>query len=161
LRFGRLEKKVGSLEEKLKPVPSEGVRIDFDSFSDPEKLLFRRIWDIEEKYGFSPPPDVLVADMELLLKAGEIVCMRVTELFMVVLRGFLARGEVEEWFLKLHFYNFLEDLCECVSNVRKWSVQDREEFLRDMNEKGWKDTVYRIPRGFSEYDFGVNEEKKE
>lgn len=152
---------MGSLEEKLKPVPSEGVRIDFDSLSDPEKLLLRKVWEIEEKYGFSPPPDVLAANMELLLKAGEIVYMRVIELFMVVLREFLAEGEVEEWFLKLHFYNFLEDLCECVSNVRKWSVQDREEFLRDMNEKGWKDKVYRIPRGFNEYNFGVNEEKKE
>jgi len=31
----------------LKPVSSDVVRLDIDSFSEPEKQLFRKIWEIQ------------------------------------------------------------------------------------------------------------------
>jgi hypothetical protein len=145
---------------KLKPVSSEGVRLDFDSFTDPEKQLFRKVWEIYEKYGSSPPLDVLEANMEFILKALEIIYLRTLDLFMLVLREIIGNGEVEEWYLKLHLYNFLEDLSECINNVRKWSAEDREEFLRDMKQNGWQDKVYRIPRGSSGLN-GVTGEESE
>jgi hypothetical protein len=40
--------------------------------------------------------------------------------------------EVEQWFFKFHFDNFLERWIECQKNVSKWSQKDREDFLRDM-----------------------------
>jgi hypothetical protein len=147
--------------EKLRPVSSEGVRLDFESFSEPEKQLFRKVWEFQEKYGPCPPADALIANMEFINKACEIVYLRVIEMFMLVLRMLMANGDVEEWYLKLHLYNFLEDLSECINNVRKWSQQDREEFLRDMKEGGWENKVYRIPRGPDSLRSAGNEENEQ
>ena len=147
MKSWQLDRRVGALSEKLKPVASDVVRLDFDSFSEPEKQLFREIWKIQDKYGSSPPADVLDANADLIFKAREVVGWRVLELFMFVMKEMLGNDEVEEWFFKLHFYNFLEDLKDCLGNVRKWSEKDREEFLRDMKESGMIDKVFRIPRG--------------
>ncbi len=125
------------LSEKLKPVSSDVIRLDFDSFSEPEKQLFTKIWEIQTKYGDSPPAEVTEANKEFVFKASEVVAWRVTELFMFVMKELLRSDEVEEWYFKLHFYNFFADLSECLERVRKWSGKDREEFLRDMKENGW------------------------
>jgi hypothetical protein len=74
------------LSEKLKPVSSDGIRIDFDSFTEPEKQLFRKVWEIEQQYDSSPPADVLETNKESIFKAGEVVSWRVLELFMFVMR---------------------------------------------------------------------------
>jgi hypothetical protein len=141
---------VGDLSEKLEPVPSDVVRIDFDSFSESEKLLFRRIWEIQNEYGLSPPADVLEANRELIFKALEVYSWRVTQLFIFVMEGCLGKDEVEVWYFKLHFFNFFEDLKECLANVRKWSEKDRKEFLDDIKQSGMIEKVFRIPRGFNE-----------
>jgi hypothetical protein len=151
------------LSEKLKPVPSDVIRLDFDSFSEPEKQLFRKIWEIEEKYGSSSPPaDVAEANKELVFKAGEVIGWRVIQLFMFAMRQLLLEDEVEVWYFKLHFYNFFADLSDCLERVRKWSEKDREEFLRDMKEGGMLDKVFRIPRGVNEHNATADktEEKK-
>jgi hypothetical protein len=140
---------VDALSERLKAVPSDVVRLDFDSFCEPERQLFRRIWEIQDKYGSSPPADVLEANVELIFKAREVIGRRVMELFMFVVTELLGGDEVEEWFFKLHFYNFFEDLEECLGNVRRWSEKDRAEFLKDMKEHGMMNKVFRIPRDSS------------
>lgn len=150
MKSWRLNRRVGALSEKLKSVSSDVVRIDFDSFSEPEKQLFRRIWEIEEKYGSSPPADVIEANKEFIFKAREVVSRRVLELFMFVMGEVLGGDEIEVWYFKLHFYNFFEDLKDCLKNVRKWSEKDREEFLRDMKQNGMMNKVFRIPRGFND-----------
>jgi hypothetical protein len=101
---------VGALSEKLKPVQSDVIRIDFDSFTEPEKQLFNRIREIEAEYGSSPPADVIDANAELIFKAREIIGWRVIQLFMFVMKELLEQDEIEEWYFKLHFYNFFEDL---------------------------------------------------
>jgi len=123
------------LSEKLKPVSSDVIRIDFDSFSEPEKQLFRKIWEIEQEYGSSPSADVIEANKEFIFKAREIIGWRVIQLFMFVMKELLGHDEIEEWYFKLHFYNFFEDLKECLENVRRWTEKDREEFLCDMKQK--------------------------
>jgi hypothetical protein len=150
LKSWQLDRRVGDLSEKLKPVQSDIVTLDFDSFSEPEKQLFRKIWEIQNKYGLSPPADVLEANKELIFKALEVYSWRVMQLFMFVMEGSLSKDEVEVWYFKLHFYNFFEDLKECLANVRNWSEKDREEFLRDMKQNGIMNKVFRIPRGFNE-----------
>ena len=145
-----LNRRVGNLSEKLKPVPSDVIRIDFDSFPEPEKQLFRKIWEIEQKYGSSPPADVIEANAEFIFKAWDVIGWRVLELFMFVMQELLAEDEIEEWYFKLHFYNFFEDLNECLQRVRKWSEKDREEFLKDMKENDMMNKVFRIPRGFND-----------
>ena len=148
------------MSEKLKAVASDGIRIDFDSFTEPEKQLFRKIWEIQEKYGSSPPADVVEANREFIFKAREVISWRVLELFMFVMKELLGGDEIEEWYFKLHFYNFFEDLKECLKNVRKWSEKDREEFLRDMKRDGMINKVFRIPRGFNDRNAVKNKNRQ-
>lgn len=140
------------MSEKFEPVLSDVVRLDFDSFCEPERQLFSRIWEIQEKYGSSPPADVVEANADLIFKAREVIGRRVMELFMLVVTELLGGDEVEAWFFKLHFYNFFEDLKECLANVRGWFERDRVAFLRDMKESGMINKVFRLPRGFSGED---------
>jgi hypothetical protein len=126
LKSWQLNRRVSDLSEKLEPVQSDVVRLDFDSFTEPEKQLFRKIWEIQEKYGDSPPADVIEANKEFIFKATEVISWRVLELFMFVNRELLGEDEIEEWYFKLHFYNFFEDLKECLQRVRNWSKKDRE-----------------------------------
>jgi hypothetical protein len=147
--------------EKLKPISPGGIRIDFDSFTEPERQLFNRVWEIRDEYGSAPPAEVLDANRDFLLKAQQVVFVRVMELFMFVLRELLLDGEVEEWFLNLHAYNFFEDLSECLGNLRKWPVQDREQFLRGLKENGLLDRVCRIPRASSWLDRMKDEESEQ
>ena len=161
MKTWKLDRKLGNLSEKLKAVSSEGIRIDFDSFPEPERLLLRKVWEIEEKYEGSPPADVIEANAEFIFKAREVIGWRVIELFMFVMQELLGSDEIEEWYFKLHFYNFFEDLKECLERVRKWSEKEREEVLKDMKENGMMNKVFRIPRGFNEHNTIEDENKKE
>ena len=62
MKSSRLDRRVNALSERLKSVSSDVIRLDFDSFSEPEKQLFMKIWEIEQEYGFSPPADVIEAN---------------------------------------------------------------------------------------------------
>jgi hypothetical protein len=160
LKSRRLNRRVDDLSEKLKHVSSDVVRLDFDSFSEPEKRLFRKIWEIQQEYGSSPPADVIEANKEFIFKAREVVYRRVFDLFMFVMGEVLGGDEIEIWYFKLHFYNFFEDLSDCLKNVRKWSEKDREEFLRDMKQNDMMNKVFRIPRGFNDRNTVKSKKRK-
>ena len=49
LKPSQLTKRINELSEKLKPVPSEGIRIDFSSFTEPEQLFLKNL-ELHEKY---------------------------------------------------------------------------------------------------------------
>jgi len=152
---------VEALAEKFKLVQSDIVRLDFDSFTEPEKQLFRKIWEIWDKYGSNPPADVLEANREFFSKAAEVLCGRVFDLFMFLNRELLGEDEIEYWYFKLHFWNFLADLNECLQRVRKWSEKDRQEFLKDMKEHDAMNKVFRIPRGSGGEDLRKRGKKQE
>jgi len=80
---------------------------------------------------------------------------------MFVMKELLGHDEIEEWYFKLHFFNFFEDLKECLANVRKWSEKDREEFLSDMKRDNMINKVFRIPRGFSDRNTVKSKKKRE
>jgi len=159
-RWG-LDKRLDGLSEKLEPASSEGIRIDFDSFPEPEKQLLTKIIEIHRKYGHSPPDDVVEANKEFIFKAGEVIGWRVLELFMFVEKTLLGGDEIEEWYFNLHFCNFLADLNECIQRVRKWPERDREEFLSHMKRDGMMDKVFRIPRGFNDHNTVKSKSKRE
>jgi hypothetical protein len=138
LKSWQLNRKIGALSEKMKSVPSDVVRLDFDSFTEPEKQLFNKIWEIQEEYGLNPPAEVIEANKELTFKALEVIFRRVLELFISTVPKAFCWDEIEEWYFKLHFYNFFKDLEECLERVRRWSAEDREEFLKDMKESGMR-----------------------
>ena len=151
---------MGNLSEKLKDVPFEGIRVDFDSFPEPEKQLLRKVLEIREKYGPEPPADVIEANKEFIFKAHEVISWRVLELFMFVMKELLD-DEIEEWYFKLHLGNLFADLKECLQRVRKWSDKDREEFLKDMKESGMLNKGFRFPRGSGVVDVKKRRNKQE
>jgi hypothetical protein len=146
----------------MKTVPSDDIVVlDFGFFTEPEKQLFRKIWEIQSEYGLNPPADVLEANKELIFKALEVYSWRVIQLFISVMEGSLGNDEIEVWYFKLHFYNFFEDLKECLANVRRWSEKDREEFLKDMKEHDMMNKAFRIPRGSSTEELKRRRNKRE
>ena len=151
----QLDRRVNSLSEKLTPVTSDVVRLDFGSFSEPEKQLFTKLREIQNEYGPDLPADVMEANREFIFKTSEVLSWRVLELFMFVMKHMFAGDEIEEWYFKLHFYNFFEDLKDCLENVRKWPEKERKAFLRDMKPNSGLNKVFRIPR-----DHGIKDLKK-
>jgi hypothetical protein len=85
----------------------------------------------------------------------------VLELFIFTVPKAFCWNEIEEWYFKLHFYNFFKDLEECLARVRRWSEKDREEFLKDMKEHGMINKVFRIPRSLSDQDSAESEKSEE
>ena len=131
----QLDRRVDSLSERLKDLPSECIRIDFDSFPEPEKQLLKKVRAMHDKYAPREPPEqVIEENAELIFKACEVIARLVADLFVEVMPMTLACDEVEQWYFKLHFFNFLADWGEWFQRVGKWSDKDREEFLNDMKQ---------------------------
>jgi hypothetical protein len=103
LKTWKLNRRVGNLSEKLKGVESDVVQLDFDSFTELEKQLFRKVREIQGKCGSSPPADVIEAYSEFIFKASEVISWRVLQMFMFVMRELLEEDKIEEWYFKLHF----------------------------------------------------------
>ncbi len=69
-----LDKRLLSISERLKAVSSPGIRVDFDSFPEEEKLLLLRAGELEEA-DLSPalPKKVVDENHKLVCKFFEIV----------------------------------------------------------------------------------------
>jgi hypothetical protein len=130
----QLTRRIEELSEKLKPVPSEGIRIDFSSFTEPEQLVLLKNFELDDKYR-RWTREAILENKEVILKGNHIVIERVIELFLFAMPRALMLDEVEQWFFKLNFNIFLEHWIECQKNVSKWSKKDREDFLRDIKVK--------------------------
>lgn len=50
MKPSQLTKRIEELSVKLKPVPSEGIKIDFYSFTEPEQLVLLKNFELDEKY---------------------------------------------------------------------------------------------------------------
>jgi len=149
-----LKRKVDTLSEKIRDAEDDGgLRFDFDSFSDAEKLLFRKVDEIIEEYERTGNEALLLESADLIYKNIEVILKRVTELYCKIVPlalGCSVSFEVAEYFFKLHFYNFEADLSECLNHARTWSDKDREFFLADLRRNGA--FFFRVPRGFTESD---------
>jgi hypothetical protein len=158
-----LNGRIDDLSEKLEDTtPRSIVRLDFDSFSEAEKLVFSKVDEIGEEYRQTGSEDVLVENADLISKNVEIIFRRITELYCYFVPKVLGYGgsqEIAEYFFKLHFYNFEADLAECWANVCKWSEKDREDFLLDLKQNG--SLFFRIPRGFTEHNRVKRKKRKE
>ena len=74
MNFSKLSKKVDDLSEKLADEPKECIgRFDNSSFSEAEKVLFRKFEELQEEYGTPLPNDILKANMDLVSKANEVI----------------------------------------------------------------------------------------
>ena len=150
----KMDEKLKRIAENMRDLPIEGTtKIDPNCLTERERVLFNKVYEIRDKYAPAlPPADVLMDNRTLFDKAIEIIVRRTVDLFISVMPNAFGGDEIEEWYFKLHFYNFLADWVDCLNNVRKWTEKDRDEFLRDMRESGMMDKVFRLPRGWSEED---------
>jgi hypothetical protein len=128
----QLSKRIEELSEKLKPVPSEGIRIDFYSFTGPEQLVLLKNMELDEKYQGRWTREAILENKDLILKANHIVIQRTIEWFQFAMPRAMMLDEVDQWFFRLHFNLFWERWFECQNHVRHWSKKDRADFIREM-----------------------------
>jgi hypothetical protein len=131
----QLTKRIEELSAKLKPVPSEGIRIDFSSFTEPEQLVLLKNFELDEKHHYGWTREAILENKEIIVKCNMIVIERVNELFLFTMPRALMLDEVDQFFFNVNFWGFWERWIECQKNVRKWSKKDREDFLRDIEVK--------------------------
>jgi len=128
----QLTKRIEELSAKLKPVPSEGIRIDFGSFTEPEQLVLLKNFELDEKHHYGWTRGAILENKEIIVKCNMIVIERVNELFLFTMPRALMLDEVDQFFFNVNFWGFWERWIECQKNVRRWSKKDREDFLRDI-----------------------------
>jgi hypothetical protein len=143
MKHSQLTKRIEELSEKLKPVPSEGIRIDFNSFTEPEQLVLLKNFELDDKYRSRWTREAILENKEIILKGNHIVISRIIELFLFAMPRALMLDEIEASFFKLNFNLFLQRWIECQKNLEKWSKKDREDFLRDMKVKPKTDKKHK------------------
>ena len=131
----QLAKRIEELSGKLKSVPSEGIRLDFYSFTEPEQLVLLKNLELDEKYRSEWTREALLENKELIVKCNMIVIQRMNEMFLFMVPRALMLDEVDQFFFNVNFWGFWERWMECKKNVEKWSRQDREDFLRDIKKE--------------------------
>jgi len=131
MKPSQLTKRINDLCKKLEPVPSEGIRVDFSSFTEPEQLVLLKNFELDDKYR-RWTREAILENKEIILKGNHIIISRIIELFLFVMPRALMLDEIEASFFKLNFNLFLQRWMECQKNLKKWSKKDREDFLRDM-----------------------------
>ena len=147
-----LGKRIDNLAKKITDPESEKIiHIDFESFSEAEKTLFRKTNEIVEEFLKTGNGDIPIEDMELIVKSLETKLRRITELYCYFAKKFLTLNESKEiadYFFNLHFYNFDADLTEIMAFVHTWTNEEKEEFLSFLKKNGAK--IPRIRRKYSE-----------
>ena len=143
----QLNRKIKGLSNRIDDSVKTETRIDISSFSEPERKLLDRVQEIVDKYApASPPQDVIEKNADLWHKGLEIFARRATELFVDVMPASLCCDELEEWYFKIYFYNFLFDWFERVEQVREMPKEKREELISERKETGMLDRVFRLKR---------------
>ena len=143
----QINRKVGNLTRELDNSAKSETRIDINCLTEPERKLFDRVQEIVDKYApASPPQDVIEKNTDLWYKGLEIFGRRTTELFVDVMPASLCCDELEQWYFKIYFYNFLFDWLESVEQVRKMPKEERGALILERREMGLLDRVFRIKR---------------
>jgi hypothetical protein len=62
----QLNSRVNNLSKQLADPINPGIKIDFNSFSEAEKLLFAKVDEIEEKYRQTGSEELLVENADLI-----------------------------------------------------------------------------------------------
>jgi hypothetical protein len=147
LKPWQLSRRVKGLSEDIADSVKTETRLDFSCLSEPERALFNRVQEILDEYApSSPPQDVIEKNGDLWNKGLEIFARRAMELFVNVMPASLCCDELEEWYFKLYFYNFLFDWLESVQKLREMPKERREALFRERKDMGMLDRLFRLPR---------------
>ncbi len=142
-----LDRRLDVLSEKMGTVPFDIVRVDSDSFPENERQLIAKVSALElDDFSSNLPREVVEENNRLMSKFFEVFARRIIDLFLEAVPTTLCCDEIERWYFKLHFYNFLADFTECHKRVRGWSSKDREDFLKMLKDSGGIDGFFRLPR---------------
>ena len=143
----KLNRKIKGLSNIIADSAKTETKIDINCFSEPERRLLDKVQEIVDKYApASPPQDVIEKNSDLWYKGLEIFGRRATELFVDVMPATLCCDELEEWYFKIYFYNFLFDWLESVEQVREMPKEQREALILERREMGLLDRVFRLKR---------------
>jgi hypothetical protein len=147
MKAWQLNKKIDILSQEIAdPIKTE-IKLDYGSFSEPERVLLDKIQEYIDKYAPGKPPhDVIVKNSALWVKGLEIFGRRATELFVEVMPATFCCDELEEWYFKVYFYNFLQDWLEMVSKLRDMPKEQHQALLFERKEMSMLDKVFRFPR---------------
>lgn len=116
----QINRKVSKLNLVLADSTKSETRIDINCLTEPEKKLFEKVEEITKKYSpASPPQNVIEENADLWNKGLELFGRRATELFVEIIPASFCCDELEEWYFKLYFHNFMLDWIESVQEVRK------------------------------------------
>jgi hypothetical protein len=73
LKPWEIDNRVNNLTKQLADPINLGIKIDFNSFSEAEKLLFNKVDEIEEKYRQTGSEHLLVENADLISKNLEVI----------------------------------------------------------------------------------------
>lgn len=143
----QLNRKVEGLSTKIdSPVQTE-TRFDINCFSEPERHLLNKIQEITDRYAPAmPPKDFIEKNANLWYKGLEIFGRRATELFVGIVPASFCCDELEEWYFKIYFHNFMLDWLEQVGQLREMPKEKRDALLLERREMGLLDRVFRLKR---------------
>jgi hypothetical protein len=142
LKSWQLSKKVEGLSNRIDDSAKTEAKIDISSFSEPERRLLDKFQEIKDKYAPAlPPKDVLEKNADLWYKGLEIFARKATAIFVYVMPASLCCDELEEWYFKLYFHNFMLDWLESVERVRDMPKEKRNALI-----VGLLDGVFRLKR---------------
>ena len=143
----QLNRKIKGLSNRIDDSVKTETRFDINCFSEPERKLLDKVQEIVDKYApATPPQDVIEKNSDLWYKGLEIFDRRATELFVDIMPASLCCDELEEWYFKMYFYNFLFDWLERVDQVRKMPKEKRDALISERKEMGLLDRVFRLKR---------------
>jgi hypothetical protein len=147
LKPWQLSKRVDVLSQNIGDTAKSETRIDFNCLTEPERVLFNKVQEIIDEYAPAhPPQDVIEKNAELWHKGLEIFARRATELFVYIMPASLCCEELEEWYFKIYFHNFMLDWLDQVDQLRKMPKEKRDELITERREMGMLDIVFRLKR---------------
>jgi hypothetical protein len=134
MKPSQLTKRIEELSEKLKPVASEGIRFDFNSFTEPEQLVILKNHELYEKYHNNWTKEAVLENKDIIVKCNGIVIDRATELFLFAMPRAMMLDDLEQWFFKFHFNLFFGKLDQMLGEFEE-VVQERQRrfFARHNN----------------------------
>jgi hypothetical protein len=136
-----LSKRVDELSMKLVDEPKEHIaRFDADSFTEPEKLLFRRIEELQAEHGVKLPPDILEANKGIIFKAQNIIFKYCVETFRFSMHCFMdADSQRDKNLFDLFFYSFMLETKRCLKEAQQtkteeeyFDLMDKYDFFRKL-----------------------------
>jgi hypothetical protein len=147
LKPWQLNKRVDNLASQLADFPKTDTTIDWSCLSEPERELLTKVDEIIKQYApAKPPKDIIEKYVDLWYKGLEIFGRRATELFVEIVPASFCCDELEEWYFKIYFHNFMLDWLEQVGQLREMPKEKRDALLLERREMGLLDRVFRLKR---------------